>query len=94
MLQIGLPPRRIDILNRAEGITFDEAVAESQSFELEGRRIPVIGLQALLKNKRAAGGSRTSRTSRRSKPSAGAIRPRDGADSCPWIAGSASGQVV
>jgi len=30
-------------------------VAEAQSFELEGRRIPVIGLQALLKNKRAAG---------------------------------------
>jgi predicted nucleotidyltransferase len=55
VLQIGLPPRRIDILNRADGITFDEAVAEAQAFEVEGRRIPVIGLQALLKNKRAAG---------------------------------------
>jgi hypothetical protein len=54
VLQIGLPPRRIDILNRADGITFDEATADDQSFDLEGRRIPVIGLAALLKNKRAA----------------------------------------
>jgi len=54
VLQIGLPPLRIDILNRATGITFDEAVAEGTAFELEGRRVPVIGLQALLKNKRAA----------------------------------------
>jgi hypothetical protein len=27
VLQIGLPPRRIDVLNRADGITFDEAVS-------------------------------------------------------------------
>lgn len=55
VLQIGLPPRRIDILNRADGITFEEAVREGTSFELEGRQIPVIGREALLENKRAAG---------------------------------------
>jgi hypothetical protein len=55
VLQIGLPPRRIDILNRADGIDFDEAVADGASFELDGQRIAVIGLAALLKNKRAAG---------------------------------------
>lgn len=55
VLQIGLPPRRIDILNRADGITFDEAVAAGDAFEIEGRRIPVIGLDALLRNKRRAG---------------------------------------
>lgn len=54
VLQIGLPPLRIDILNRADGITFDEAVAAGDVFELAGRRIPVIGREALLKNKRAA----------------------------------------
>ena len=43
VLQIGLPPRRIDILNRATGITFDEAVAGDDAFEVEGRRIPIIG---------------------------------------------------
>lgn len=55
VLQIGMPPRRIDILNRADGITFDEAVAEGASFPLDGRTIPVIGRDALVKNKRAAG---------------------------------------
>jgi hypothetical protein len=55
VLQIGLPPRRVDILNRADGITFDEAVSEGASFSLDGRKIPVIGRVALLKNKRAAG---------------------------------------
>jgi hypothetical protein len=54
VLQIGLPPLRIDILNRADGITFEAAVAAGDTFELEGRHIPVIGLDALLANKRAA----------------------------------------
>ncbi len=43
VLQMGVPPVRIDILNRADGITFDEAVAEGAKFELNGRAIPVIG---------------------------------------------------
>ena len=34
VLQIGLPPRRIDILNRVDGVTFDEAVEENASFSL------------------------------------------------------------
>ncbi len=55
ILQIGLPPRRVDILNRADGISFEEAVAEGSSFDLEGRKIPVIGRAALIKNKSAAG---------------------------------------
>jgi predicted nucleotidyltransferase len=55
VLQIGLPPRRIDILNRATGITFAEAVADGECFQVAGRAIPVIGLAALLKNKRATG---------------------------------------
>jgi predicted nucleotidyltransferase len=55
VLQMGVPPVRIDILNRADGITFDEAVADGARFELDGRTIPVIGRSALLKNKRAAG---------------------------------------
>jgi hypothetical protein len=55
VLQLGIPPRRIDIINRADGITFDEAVADGETFEIEGRKIPVIGRTALIKNKRAAG---------------------------------------
>lgn len=55
VLQIGLPPRRIDIINRAAGISFPDAIAAGDSFDLDGRRIPIIGLAALLANKRAAG---------------------------------------
>lgn len=55
VLQIGLPPRRIDVLNRVDGITFDEAIAEGEMFDLEGRPIRIIGLRALLNNKRASG---------------------------------------
>ena len=55
VLQVGLPPRRIDILNRVDGITFDEAIADGACFVLDGRTIPVIGHAALVKNKRAAG---------------------------------------
>ena len=55
VLQVGVPPRRIDILNRATGITFDEAIADGAKFELDGREILVIGRAALLKNKRATG---------------------------------------
>ena len=45
----------LDILNRVDGISFDEAIQSGDGFELEGRRVPVIGLKALLRNKRAAG---------------------------------------
>jgi hypothetical protein len=55
VLQIGLPPRRIDILNQASGLTFDEAISTNENFEIEGRLVPVIGLEALIKNKIAAG---------------------------------------
>ena len=55
VLQIGRPPRRIDILNRADGVTFDEAVADGDSVSLGNLRIPVIGRAALLRNKKAAG---------------------------------------
>lgn len=54
ILQLGVPPRRIDIINRAEGITFAEAVADGENFDVEGYAIPVIGRSALIKNKRAA----------------------------------------
>jgi hypothetical protein len=55
VLQLGVPPRRIDILNRVDGITFAEAAADGETFEVEGRAIPIIGRSALIKNKRAAG---------------------------------------
>jgi hypothetical protein len=55
VLQIGVPPVRIDVITRATGVTFDAAVADGESLEIDGRRIPVIGRDALLANKKAAG---------------------------------------
>ncbi len=46
---IDLPEDFRDLL-----IELGDAVDAQESFEVEGRRIPVIGLAALLKNKRAA----------------------------------------
>src|SRR5689334_24837578 len=43
ILQIGVPPRRIDVINRADGISFDEAVADGETFDIDRRAIPVIG---------------------------------------------------
>lgn len=54
-IQVGLPPFRIDILTSIDGLTFEEAIDGHDVFELEGRKIPVIGRHALIRNKRASG---------------------------------------
>ncbi|MCK6573472.1 nucleotidyltransferase family protein [Myxococcota bacterium] len=53
--QMGLPPRRIDVLTSVSGVDFDEAWASRIEAEVDGRRLPVLGRAALLKNKRASG---------------------------------------
>jgi predicted nucleotidyltransferase len=53
--QIGLPPRRIDVLTQISGVAFDEAWASRAEVEVEGRRVHIIGREALLKNKTTAG---------------------------------------
>ena len=55
ILQIGLPPNRIAIISGTEGVDFFTAAASGDGFSLDGRTIPVIGLEALLRNKRAVG---------------------------------------
>jgi hypothetical protein len=54
-LQIGLAPRRIDILTSIDGLEFDEAWPDRKQVEIEGLILSVIGRAALLKNKRATG---------------------------------------
>lgn len=55
VLQIGVPPFRVDIITRADGVTFAEATAAGDLFMIGDCAIPVIGLDALIKNKRASG---------------------------------------
>jgi hypothetical protein len=52
--QIGLPPRRIDILTKISGVEFDEAWASRVPTEVEGRSVPIIGREAFVKNKTAS----------------------------------------
>jgi hypothetical protein len=53
--QIGVPPRRIDVLTTISGVSFDEAWVSKERSELEGFPVYFIGRQALIDNKRAAG---------------------------------------
>jgi hypothetical protein len=55
-LQIGVEPGRIDLLTKISGIAFEEAWPSRIEADFgEGVRCPVIGLDALLRNKRASG---------------------------------------
>lgn len=53
--QLGLPPRRIDILTSISGVTYEEARASRIFVDIAGTRVAVLGSDALLKNKRATG---------------------------------------
>lgn len=53
--RVGLRPNLIEILTGIDGLDFEQATADQEVFELEGRQIPFIGRSALLVNKRAAG---------------------------------------
>lgn len=53
VVQLGLPPNRIDLLTSITGVSFEEAWAERIETVLEGMRVNFIGRQALIQNKRA-----------------------------------------
>ena len=53
--QLGLPPRRIDILTSISGVTFAEAVADALEGKLGAAAVRFIGREAMKRNKRAAG---------------------------------------
>lgn len=56
VLQIGIVPRRIDILTDLDGISdFDEAWRTRVEARIEDVCIPVLGRDVLIKNKRATG---------------------------------------
>lgn len=55
VFQIGVAPRRIDILTSIDGVAFDEAWPERFPVDVAGLAIPVIGRAHLIRNKRATG---------------------------------------
>jgi hypothetical protein len=55
VIQLGITPRRIDILTEITDVTFTEAAPSQVTVNIEGVDVPVISLPLLLKNKRAVG---------------------------------------
>ena len=53
--RIGVKPLRIEVLTKISGVSFDEAANEALDADVDGRVVVVIGREALLRNKRAAG---------------------------------------
>lgn len=53
--QIGLPPRRIDILTEISGVSFDDAWSSRIELPVLGAPLAFLGRDALIANKRAAG---------------------------------------
>jgi hypothetical protein len=51
VFQIGVAPRRIDILTAVDGLEFQSAYAGSLRIQTAGLNIPVLSLQDLIKNK-------------------------------------------
>jgi hypothetical protein len=55
VIQLGVTPRRIDILTQITGVGFAEAEPERLIVSIEGIEVPVIGRTHLIQNKRAVG---------------------------------------
>jgi len=55
IFQIGVAPRRIDIITQIDGVTFDEADEDKIIVEAEELKVPVISLDKLIKNKMSTG---------------------------------------
>jgi hypothetical protein len=53
--QIGLPPRRIDLLTEIDGVDFDEAWQAKVLSRVSDLDVPFLGWEALLRNKRESG---------------------------------------
>ena len=55
IFQIGVVPRRIDIITKISGVEFDEADADKIVVNLEELKIPVLSIDLLIRNKLATG---------------------------------------
>ena len=55
VFQIGVAPRRIDIITGASGLRFDEAFQRSSQIEIEGIQVHIPSIDDLITNKRASG---------------------------------------
>ncbi len=55
VFQIGVAPRRIDIITSASGLQFEDAFKQSITVDIEGLQIHVPSVDDLIRNKKASG---------------------------------------
>lgn len=55
VFQIGVAPRRIDIITQASGLQFEETYRASISLNIEGIEVRIPSIEDLIRNKKAAG---------------------------------------
>lgn len=55
IFQIGVAPRRIDIITSVDGLKFDDAFAHSEMIDIESIPIHVLSVPDLILNKRSTG---------------------------------------
>ena len=55
IFQIGVAPRRIDIITTASGLQFEDAYEQSLSLNIEGIELHIPSIDDLIRNKRAVG---------------------------------------
>jgi hypothetical protein len=55
VVQIGLPPRRIDVLTSISVVEFEDAWPTRVHHDVAGLRVPFIGRGALVRNQRSSG---------------------------------------
>lgn len=55
VFQIGVAPRRIDIITAASGLTFEQASSHTVTVEIEGIAVRIPSIADLICNKRASG---------------------------------------
>jgi hypothetical protein len=55
VIQLGYPPRRIDLLTSIDGVEFETCHARRLMLTIDGVDLPVIGLDDFKANKRATG---------------------------------------
>jgi len=58
IFQIGVAPRRIDIITAASGLQFDETYRRSLAVNIEGIEVHIPSIDDLIRNKRAVGRTR------------------------------------
>jgi hypothetical protein len=51
IFQIGVAPRRIDIITHIDGVIFEEAYKTKEFIEIENLRVPFLSKENLIKNK-------------------------------------------